>query len=544
MKLTNSLVENLQRLIRLPEDSTPKSSIIIAAVTAAVLSRSTLLLHGPPGCAKSTLIKLIAKAFGIDGQWRINGTAGTKEEDLVGGLDLAALANGSRKVVFSPWVSAKMRLLDEVDKINPYALAPLLPVLAENEARVGTSVLPLAKTFTALTMNPPMAGQGNFDLPEAIKDRIDLEVFFPSTTFIELADIFEGVMNNGGDLVKAMPQLGTSEELTRMQDEVAALPISQEARYATAFYLHATSVCKKDAKVEMRNFPTCCADCELAEATLPCSKIAPLSARTGISALNLARGIAYLRGSDKVERADVDMIFPMVMSHRAHFPNAAIDSIRTFVPEFFTRLSGAVALPMKIALKPGELNQAEMDSFAKSADPLVALAVKSAQAELGQVGKKLKTRLSSMNAEELKVAHKKGGLEFKDRTLIDNMIVARKTVAIGLPDESLLCAPLFRDLFTSPEGEPFLSASKWDDIAAEGRTEQLSLGIGDMGVDVCFENGLLCLGFNDAQSADLFRERIKSALSTFDASLVCPYEVAGILEQMEKAGMLPHKGGA
>lgn len=542
MKLAKSLIDNLLKLIKLPQDATPNSETIIHTIVAAVLTRSTLLLHGPPGCAKSTAIKMIAKAFGVTGQWRINGGVDTKEEDLVGALDIVAMTNGEgRKVIFSPLMSSPMMLIDEIDKIPSFCQAPLLPVLAEGEARVGTECQIVPPRFTAMTMNPPAPGQGNFELPEAIKDRLDLEIRFPSTTFAELTDIFSNVMDNQGDLTKAMPTLGSMEELKALQDQVAALPITREAKVAAAMYIHASTACCKDAKVEMINFPACCSDCEFANSSFYCSKIAPLSARTGLSALKVAKGIAYLRGSKQVEKQDVDKVFPMVMSHRVNFINVPVDSFRIFVPEFFGRLSKEVQRAFDVVMDPDTtikkaMEQGSLDRLKETTDPLLRQAVKMAEASMARVGDNVKADLGTMDTHSLKQA-KRMFKEPVERSMIDSMIIARSTVSITIPNEDLLMDQMFRDTFSTPDGEPFVTSLKWDELAAEGQATQGSLGLG-LGVDMFYANGKLNVEFSDGSHADLFRAEVQAALPSFGSELLCPYAVAGHTDKLIELGFL------
>lgn len=540
-KLLSALCENLRKLIRLPEDSTPKGSQVINTIIAAVITRSTLILHGPPGCAKSTVIKLIAKGFGITGSWRVNGTAGTKEEDLVGGLDLAELTKGNRKVLFSPFIESPMALLDEVDKINPYSMAALLPLLAEGEARVGTECREVPKRFFAMTMNPPAPNQANFELPEALKDRADAEVFFPPTSFIELVDIYDSVLSNEGELVAAMPTLGAPKQLHALQQRVAQVAVSREAKLWASLLVNASTICKKDAKQEMKTWPACCADCELAEATLPCSKISPMSARAGISALNLAKGLSFMRGAYQVEPKDVDEVFPFAMSHRTSFVNEAMDSKRAFIINFFARLKGAVTPAYKIATDPSAIQAEDLEAFKKSADPLVRLAIKYRQEDLGQIGEKIKSKLRGMSAKQLKDAKRKGGLTMADRNLIDQMIIARKTIHLDTKDEAVLEDGEFRALFTSPEGEALFSPDNWEDVVNEGRISQTSL-LGYLGVDMVYENAVLILMFEDADSADAFRIRLQQAAPWL--AQLCPYqEASGLAPKLDEAGFTQQKGG-
>jgi len=545
-KTVSKLHGELSRLLVFPQEVVPSGNDIISVLIASVISRSTVILHGPPGCAKSTAVKLIAKAFGITGQWRINGTVGTKEEDLVGGLDLVAMANGERKVVFSPFIETPMALIDEVDKINPHAMAPLLPLLAENEARVGTECKVIGKRFTAMTMNPPAAGQGNFDLPDALKDRADLEIMFPPVTFIESQRITETLQKVGGDLVKAMPTLAAPSDLVTVQEQVEAIPVSAEARLTLGVYLDRTRRCVKDAKEELSTFPGCCADCEHADGSMLCSKITPLSERVAASVIRVAKGLAYLHGHKEVSVDLVDKVMPFAISHRANFPNQVITNRRAFTHQFFHQLKGGVSTVLRLLFNPQDIDSEQMDRLKDSTDPLLKSAVKFVASELGQIGEKLKHRLPLLTTAELKSAKKKGGITMKDRQVVDQMISARTTVSIQVSSEDLLMEPAFRELFTSPEGVPFQPNASWDELASEGLIAQASLGLGTLGINMEFDGSekLLHLMFNDGDSADDFRARFVTVdqIEGYTFALVDPYRIVpGLLDRMKSQGFFPEE---
>lgn len=539
--IVRQLVDHLKELVNLPENTTPCRDRIIDVFVASVITKSHIILHGPPGCAKSTIVKLVAKAFGVDGGlWRVNGTLGTKEEDLVGGLDLVALANHKREVFYAQFVDSPIRLLDEANRINEFATSPLLPLLGEGEARVGgTDYKKVPRRFTAFTINPPEPGQGNFDLTKPLRDRMDLEMHFPDIGFEEMELVLANNEKSKDDLVTAMPVLGTPEDLFAIQQLVEQIPVAPEATTAISLYFEATRMCKKYAKEEMRNFPACCADCEMAESSFPCSKVTPLSPRAGISAKNLAKGMAFLRKSPEAQKSDVDEVFPFVLSHRVSFPNQTIDNLRTHVFSFFATLQSEVNYAFKLLTAPEhlqeeELKSAQARSAEKNGNPLVkkVLLMQRTKTKLGNAGEQLKKKLLNMTAAEMKKAVTKSGLSMAERQLVERMILARKLVHVSV-DEPVMKEKAFRDLFTSPEGEPFFDAAAWDDVTWDGKIGQGSL-LG--GLDMQYQDKVLTVQFDDADQADAFNERLQKARDNF--AVLCPYTQTGMLPDLIKAGIL------
>jgi hypothetical protein len=368
---------------------------------------------------------------------------------------------------------------------------------------------------------------------------MDLQMHFPDIGFEELERVLENNETSRDDLVQAMPVLGTPADLFAIQHMVEAIPVAPEALTAIGLYFEATRSCKKDAKAELRNFPACCAECEMAESSFPCSKVTPLSPRAGISAKNLAKGMAFLRRAPEAGKSDVDEIFPFVLSHRVSFPNQAIDTLRTHVFSFFATLQAEVNYAFQLLTAPEhlqeeELKQARARAAEKNGNPLVkkVLMLQRTRARLNDAGEQLKKQLAGMNAPELKKTVTKSGLTMAERQLVERMILARKLVHLQVAEDTLKYQP-FRDLFTSPEGQPYFEAAAWDDVAWDGKIGQGSL-LG--GLDMQFRESTLSVQFDDAEQADAFLERLRRAKGDF--TLLCPYEQAGLRPDLEKAGIL------
>jgi hypothetical protein len=277
----------------------------------------------------------------------------------------------------------------------------------------------------------------------------------------------------------------------------------------------------------------------MAESSFPCSKVTPLSPRAGISAKNLAKGLAFLRRSKEAGKADVDEIFPFVLSHRVSFPNQSIDNLRTHVFTFFNLLQGEVNYAYQLLTAPETLQEEELKAArARSADkngnPLVkkVLQLQRTKTRLGHAADELKRQIASMDAKALKKSLAKSGLTMAERQLVERMILARKLVHLKA-DEATLKQQPFRDLFTSPEGMPYFEEAAWDDVVGDGKISQGSL-LG--GLDMQYREEILSVQFDDADQADAFTERLARVAGDF--ALLCPYEQSGLRPDLEKAGIL------
>jgi hypothetical protein len=81
-------------------------------------------------------------------------------------------------------------------------------------------------------------------------------MYFPDIGFEEMERVLENNEKAQDDLVQAMPVLGTPDDLFAIQELVAAIPVAPEALTAIGLYFEATRSCKKEAKAELRTFPS------------------------------------------------------------------------------------------------------------------------------------------------------------------------------------------------------------------------------------------------------------------------------------------------
>src|SRR5437879_3740545 len=124
---------------------------VIDLIALAVVAGEHLFLHGPPGTAKSALIRQFAQA--VQGSYfEYLLTRFSEPNELFGPIDLARLREGTVATVTTGMLpEAEFIFLDELFNANSAILNNLLSVLNERVYRRGSEThrLPLVSLFSA-----------------------------------------------------------------------------------------------------------------------------------------------------------------------------------------------------------------------------------------------------------------------------------------------------------------------------------------------------------------------------------------------------------
>lgn len=148
-------------------------------IIIGILSNGHILLEGVPGVAKTTIIKSVSNALGLDFK-RIQFTPDLLPSDLIG-----TLIYNSKTQDFETKkgpIFANIILADEINRAPAKVQSALLEAMQEHQVTIGSSTFKLDEPFFVFATQNPIEQQGTYQLPEAQLDRFmfKLLVSYPS----------------------------------------------------------------------------------------------------------------------------------------------------------------------------------------------------------------------------------------------------------------------------------------------------------------------------------------------------------------------------
>jgi MoxR-like ATPase len=171
-ELVSRIKEQVHRAIVGMEDA-------IEALIVCLLAEGHLLLEGPPGLAKTYLVKSFARALDLSFS-RIQFTSDLLPSDVTGSV---VYDRSTSQFVFRRGpVFANVVLADEINRGPPRTQSALLEVMQERQVTVEGVSYPLPRPFMVIATQNPIEFEGTFPLPEAEMDRFLMRVIvtYPS----------------------------------------------------------------------------------------------------------------------------------------------------------------------------------------------------------------------------------------------------------------------------------------------------------------------------------------------------------------------------
>ncbi|MFO7794542.1 MAG: AAA family ATPase [Promethearchaeati archaeon] len=313
---------NKIKSIKLPE-------ILTISILNALVPNSAMLLIGGHGGGKTTLVKLLGRMFTsntleIIEESIIRGHPQLTEEKLVGTLKLGKLMkDGAEEVVWKKFVTNFWKIIDEVNRLTPYAQDILLSLLAEGTVKYYDSVMNVNKFCLFATINPQDVG--TFELSSPFLDRfgISVPISMPASQDLQLILAGKDEKYSGYDELLEVPKILTIDDLMEIWYYVNRVQINQE----TNNYIHAIirefTLCDRIDKgntEDLKPSTGLCSGCHFDTAQNVCNKIdSILSVRVAKDLLRYSKALAWLLDINEIDVNIVNTIAPYVISHRVNY---------------------------------------------------------------------------------------------------------------------------------------------------------------------------------------------------------------------------------
>ncbi|MFX0077080.1 MAG: AAA family ATPase, partial [Candidatus Hermodarchaeota archaeon] len=309
--------------------------ILSLCVLNAIVPNSAMLLIGGHGGGKTSLAKLLGRMFTGNSLSEIEnsiirGHPQLTEEKLIGTLKLGKLMHdGEEEVVWRQFVTHFWKIIDEVNRLTPYAQDILLSLLAEGSIKYYDEIKTVDKYCLYATINP--RDVGTFDLSFPFLDRfgISIPIVMPASHDLELILKGKDEKYSGFDELIQVPKVLTIDELMEIWYYVNKIHFNKEVNN----YIHAIirdfTLCTRVDKGSSENLKPStglCSGCHFNTNQNVCNKIdSILSVRVAKDLLRYSKALTWLLNLNQVDINLVNTIAPYIISHRVMYSKRELE---------------------------------------------------------------------------------------------------------------------------------------------------------------------------------------------------------------------------
>jgi MoxR-like ATPase len=187
-----------------------------------------VLIEGPPGTAKTLMVRTLARAAGLEFA-RIQFTPDLMPADLTG--TMVFRPNDATFELRRGPVFASMVLADEINRTPPKTQAALLEAMEEGQVTIEGETLPLPRPFVVCATENPIEFEGTYPLPEAQLDRFlfKLLVAYPDAeSEREILRRHQGGFRSRELAAIDVPVMLDSAELPALREQAAAVGVAPD----------------------------------------------------------------------------------------------------------------------------------------------------------------------------------------------------------------------------------------------------------------------------------------------------------------------------
>ena len=312
------------------------------AILNSIVPNGTMLLYGGHGGGKTTLAKYLGEILLGKSEQEIEGAIlrshpQLTEEKILGSLNLKQLLSleslpesGKIEVQWNDFVHSQWKIIDEVNRLNPYAQNILLSLLAEGIVKYHDQSKNIGNYTVFATMNP--RDEGNYVLPLPFLDRFALALPITMPDYASLQTIGKIEKSQQGSFFISKSGLNISE----IQAEVSEVGFESDAEdlinNIIAEYRLCTRVVKEASESITVDNGLCTnvEECRYFTDELVCSKIVnPLSVRVKQDLYRYGKALSWFLGDSTVNQYHIKAIAPYMIWHRSQLKNQYLDESTT-----------------------------------------------------------------------------------------------------------------------------------------------------------------------------------------------------------------------
>lgn len=266
---------------------------LVNRLLIGLLAGGHLLLEGPPGVAKTLVIRTLAQMLNLTFQ-RIQFTPDLLPADVTG-TPVYHAQRGEFLVHKGP-IFANLVLADEVNRAPAKVHSALLEVMQERRVTIGAATFTLDEPFLVLATQNPLEHEGTFPLPEAQLDRFLLQILVPYPSSGEEARMVR--LHLDGE-PQGVGQVAGWQDIAHARAEVRQVTLSDRV---INYILAIVAATRDPAAVGL-------------EVLAPRIRFGA-SPRAALHLAQAARASAYLLGRGHVLPQDIKELAPDALGHR------------------------------------------------------------------------------------------------------------------------------------------------------------------------------------------------------------------------------------
>ena len=192
---------------------------VMEEILVAVIAQGHVLLEGPPGVGKTTIVNTLAALMNCNFK-RIQFTPDLMPSDVIG--NNVFNFQTSEFVLKKGPIFTHFLLADEINRTPPKTQAAMLEAMEERQVTIDGESQSLEEPFIVVATENPIEHEGTYPLPEAQLDRFLMKVLISYPEQNEEKEMLERFHqgNAAGDTVKKLVPMLERETLLALSSKV------------------------------------------------------------------------------------------------------------------------------------------------------------------------------------------------------------------------------------------------------------------------------------------------------------------------------------